>query len=356
MKVKLSFIMLSLLIILSLSFAGCQATPPQQPAAPTSPPSAKPVEPVELILAYGFPVNCTGDRGLKKYAEEVMKQSNGAVKINVISGAVLTSPVESYDGLRGGAYDMTEGCVTYTPGDFPLSGVAQLPLPGIRDNVQMANAWWEMYQTLPELQSEYKGMHVIGVAFPPPNQIMSKKPIRKVDELKGLKVRAAGFPQADMVKALGATAVPIPFGEVYPALEKGIIDVTLSTFQGIPIENLHEILNYYTMTNFGNTPMVLVMNMDSWNKLPKDSQEVFNKLSGPKYIEIWSPIWWDDENLGKKIVKDEGQEIINFSDAEIAKLNQLLKPVIGQWVDSMNSKNLPGQKVVDTYIELLKKY
>jgi len=347
---KLLVIPLSIVLLAGLIMSGCTAP------ASTPEPSPTPAPVIELNFNHPWPAPSTAGRALQAWAELVEQRSNGRVKIEIFASGALAGPLECYDACRSGMYEITESAATYTPGDFPLSGVTQLPLVGMPNAITNSTAWWALFEETPELQAEYEGLHVIGAEVLPPNRLQSKVPIRSLEDMKGRKIRGAGFPQADIVTALGGVPVSVSFNEIYSSLEKGVVDATLTPMQSIPVLKLTEVASYYTMFDFGTTPMPVAMNLDVWNGLPEDIKQVFNDLGGMQFAKHAAPMWDADNDIGISMVKEQGQEIIYLSDEEAARWQEVLQPVIDKWVNDIDSQGLPGTETIDKYIELLEKY
>jgi TRAP-type C4-dicarboxylate transport system substrate-binding protein len=168
------------------------------------------------------------------------------------------------------------------------------------------------------------------------NLIVRSKPIRKVEDLKGLQIRTAGkFLQPPLMKAVGAVPVGVPFPQVYDSLQKGMFDGatgTMGLFMGF---KLHEVCKYVIDIGFGGDPgQGIMMNLDLYNSLPADVKQVMTQL-----YEEWPKIFVEqfavpDYKRSIGVLKKQGVEVIVFPDAELEKWKALqpLEKHVQPWV------------------------
>ncbi|MCX5871614.1 MAG: TRAP transporter substrate-binding protein DctP, partial [Deltaproteobacteria bacterium] len=184
---------------------------------------------VELNYSIFFPATHGHTLLATEWAKEVEKRTDGAVKINMFPGATLTPADQTYDGVVKGIADIGMSVLSYTKGRFPLSEVIDLPL-GYKSGVQatkLANAFYKQFD--PKELSDVKVLYLHGHG---PGIFHTKKPVKAMEDLKGMKIRCSGT-SAKVVSALGATPVAMPQNEAYDALQKGVVDGVVS-----PIETL----------------------------------------------------------------------------------------------------------------------
>ena len=175
---------------------------------------------VTLNYSIFFPATHAHTLLATEWAKEVEKRTNGAVKVNMFPGGTLTPPDQCYDGVVKGISDIGMSVVSYTMGRFPLTEVIDLPL-GYTSGIQatrLSNAYFEKFKPKEFDAVKMMYMHVYG----PGIVHTAKKPVKVMEDLKGMKVRCSGT-SAKVVGALGATPVAMPQTEVYDALQKGIV-------------------------------------------------------------------------------------------------------------------------------------
>lgn len=121
---------------------------------------------------------------------------------------------------------------------------------------------WQLYQEFPAIQAEYKGVKLLGLFATEAYPLATNKPVRTLKDLKGLKLRAAGGPPADMTKALGAVPVTIPMPDTYLALQKGVIDGYWYSHESVLGFRTYEVTKYVTDFPTCAVAWWLIMNQD----------------------------------------------------------------------------------------------
>lgn len=205
------------------------------------------VKAVELTYSTFFPAPHIQAVLAVEWAKEVEKRTNGAVKVTVFAGGTLTPPNQCYDGVVKGISDIGMAVLSYTPGRFPLMEVIDMPL-GYKDGAQatrLINAFYKKFQ--PKELDDTKVMYLMAHG---PGIVNSKKPVNKLEDLKGMKIRCTGT-SSKVVTHLGATPVAMPQTEAYDALQKGVVDGVMSPIETAKGWKFAEVVKYHTM-NYGS--------------------------------------------------------------------------------------------------------
>ena len=155
--------------------------------------------------------------------EELKKRSDGRIDYTLYAGGALGKGPEHFDIVKNGLSDMGYFTATWTPGRFPLSDVLSLatPVEGKEIAVSIGN---KMYAENEEVQKEFEGVKVLELNGCISAYLWTKKPVKTLEDCKGLKIRTPGGFQTSYIKSLGAEPVFMPLGDVYLALETGTID------------------------------------------------------------------------------------------------------------------------------------
>ena len=205
--------------------------------------------------------------------------------------------------------------------------------------------------------AEHPGVKVLTIWAHDTGQIMTtKKPIRTMDDLKGMTIRAPTASHVAMVEAWGATAVQMPISELYDSLEKGVIDGSVVPFSSIKSFNLHDVVKYMTVGDFYVASFFLVMNLDSWEKISSKDQKIIEGLIGSRMSEIGGTAYDGGAKVGLQTAQEAGMDIYTLPAGELAKWRQALAPLYQKWVADMEAKGLPGQKVYDEAVRLAAQY
>ena len=175
-----------------------------------------------------------------------------------------------------------------------------------------------------------------------------------MDELKGLKIRCTGT-SVRVVSALGATPVAMPQNESYDALQKGVVDGSVSPIETLKGWKIAEVIKS-TTENFGSAYTVgffVTMNKKKWNSLPKDVQQIIEQVN-QEWIEKTGQTWDELDTQGKEFSLSQGNQIIELSREEDQKWAQAVKPVLNEYVNQMKQKGLPGEEALAFCTEWLK--
>jgi TRAP-type transport system periplasmic protein len=174
-----------------------------------------------------------------------------------------------------------------------------------------------------------------------PSLIISNKPVEKLEDLKGLTIRAPGI-VGEVVAALGGTPAPTPMMEVYDAISKGVINGVYSPYETLKTFRFGEVAKYVTVAwQIGSVyPFYLAMNKNSYNKLPRDLQSLVDVLSG-EYQERFALMWNEIEFAGKAFGTEKGVKYIELSDQEGARWEKAVEPVNTNYIKTMVGKGFP---------------
>jgi len=308
--------------------------------------------PIELTYANFFPPAHIQAKLGDAWAKEIEKRTNGKVKITYFPGGALLKGPQIYDGILKGVADIGMSVFAYTRGRFPAIEAIDLPLgyPSGKVATCVINEFYKKFRPkeLDEVKVLY--LHAHG-----PGLLHSKKPVYKLEDLKGLKIRSTGF-SAKVAKALGAVPVAMGQGGTYEALQKGVVEATFSPIEVLKGWKQAEVIKYtIECYSIGYTSgFYVLMNKKKWNSLPKDVQKVFDEVSA-EWIVKHGEAWDSSDREGRKFTLSLGNKIIPLSKKESARWAKAVQPVIDGYIKKVESKGLPGKKYVKTIKKLIKK-
>jgi len=334
---------MTIVVLGSLVFSGCGDKDGVKELAPG--------EVIELKFANYIPAPAKHSVLLGEFCVELENRTNGRVKVDYFAGGSLLGAPAMFEGITTGVADIGFSHVYYTPGRMPVTECAGLPLgyPSAWVSGQVLNDFYDEFK--PE---EFDDVKVLWLSTSTPSAIATRDvPIRKLEDLKGLTIRAPGL-AGEVIKALGATPAPTPMMEVYDAISKGVIDGETSNFETLANFKFGEVVNYTTsiwQINFPY-PFYVVMNKDSYAKLPSDIKGIFDKLVG-EYKERFVLMWNDIDYGGKAFGLEQGVEFIELSAAEEAKFKAAVEPVLDGYVASMVEKGY-GEAEIRGWIDFLR--
>jgi TRAP-type C4-dicarboxylate transport system substrate-binding protein len=212
-----------------------------------------------------------------------------------------------------------------------------------------ALSMWDLYQGNPDIQKEWESVKLLGFTSSGTQWIStSKKPVRTIDDAKGLKLRIAGWGGTEYLKSLSASPIAMAPPDMYESLSKGILDGIVFDWQGINSSRLYEVLSYASTMPVVMQPQAIMMNQSKWKALPPDIQKVFTDMSGKWLAETGGNEAFDAaDQEGIDNFKKLNKEIIIYSPEEKAKWLEAAKPIWAAWVKNVKDKGLDGQKALD---------
>ena len=307
----------------------------------------------ELTYSIFFPPTHSQCQAAVSWAEEIEKRSDGRIKITIFPGGTLTKANQCYDGVVKGISDIGMSCFAYTRGRFPVMAAVDLP-HGYPDGSVATRVATEFYKKMSP--KELNDVKVLYIHAHGPGLLSTKKPVRVLEDIKGMKIRSTGL-SAQIVKTLGGAAVAMPQGDTYEALQKGVVEGTFTPIETLKGWRQAEVIKYTTQcTGVGyTTAMFVVMNPNKWNALPKDLQTIIEEVS-EEWVDVHGKTWDRSDDQGREFTLSKGNEIIPLSDEENKRWAEAVQPIIENYISTTEEKGLPGKKAVVQVKELINKY
>jgi TRAP-type C4-dicarboxylate transport system substrate-binding protein len=297
----------------------------------------------EFSYSIFFPPTHTQTKAAESWAAEISKRTNNAVKINIFPGGTLTNADKCYAGVVDGVSDLGMSCFSYTRGRFPIMEAADLPF-GYVSGFAATKTVNEYYNTLQP--DELKDVKVLYLHAHGPGILHTKKPVKTLEDFKGLKIRSTGL-SAKIVETLGGVPVAMPQGATYESLQRGLVEGTFTPIETLKDWKQGEVVKYTTnCKNIGyTTTMFVVMNLKKWNSLPDDIKKAFTDVSD-EWIDIHGKAWDTADDAAITYTKSLGNEIIELSSEESPKWVTAIEPVINNYIDESKKKNFDGAKAI----------
>lgn len=257
-----------------------------------------------------------------RFADRVRELSNGRLDIKVFPPGGLVPTFEVWDALRKGVFEMSQHYLVYWSGKEPALKAAQ-EWPACSDPLQ--GLIWIYHGGGMEITNKIlskHGIRYIGATPMEREHIWSKKPVRGVADLKGLKMRAAGV-AADSFALLGASVVTVPGGEIYGALERGVIDAAEFTFPTVNYAyGFHEVTKYIIMPTYsGGGWYDWLVNDKAWQELPDDLKKIVDVAINETTLLYWLKVRVETEVVLEKL-KKHGMTFIYWSPEDMATLEK----------------------------------
>jgi TRAP-type C4-dicarboxylate transport system substrate-binding protein len=297
---------------------------------------------INLKFAHIFPQPNPLSKICEAFLEELEVKSGGRIKSRYFAGGSLLKPDGISKGIETGIADIGFAHVEYTPGRFPVTEVCDLPL-GYPDGWVANHVADDFYNKFKP--KEWDNIKVLWMHTSTPNVMITTKPVRKLEDLKGMTIRAPGR-VGDTVSALGASPAPMPIMEVYDGLAKGVIQGVNIPYETLKAFRFAEVAKYTTVTwEVGNLyTFYVIMNKRSYEKLTGDLKEIFDKLCGI-YKERMAMVWNSVDFDGLEFGLEKGVEIIHLSDQELARWKKATESVIQGYIKDMKSKGFSEAEI-----------
>ncbi len=284
-----------------------------------------------------------------RYAEEVKKATNGSVEILVKAGGQLGfKGPEHLRAVRDGIVPMADVLNIQQVGDEPLLGVESVPfLVASPEELKVLHKYVRPEYDKIAARNNQKILFVV----PWPTQYLQlKTKVTSVDGLKGIKIRVPDKNAADMLNAVGMSAVLIPWGETIPALASGVVSgVSTSSVSGVD-GKFWEFLKVLLPTNHVWSSQIVTINLDSWNKLKPEERKAMEDLAAKLEPEFWAAsLKADTDSLAR--LKDGGMEGVPVPAPMMAELRAKTAPMLEAFL-----KRVPAaEKPVRAYLTEMKR-
>jgi len=294
------------------------------------------------------------------WAKQVEKATNGRVKIRIYAAQTLTKGKDAWVATKNGVADLGWCFHGYWPGLTPLADVISLPALGFRTAEEGSQILWRLYEKFPSIQRQFADNKVLLLYTSHPYMLITtKKWVKKLEDMKGMKIRMTGGPPTEMLKALGGVPMLIPMPENYISLQKGVIDGMGAPWEAIHGFRLYEVVKYYTEVPFPAVYFSISMNRNKWNSLPRDIQDAIMSVSGLKGAGFWGRNFFDTAKDAVHQKAKEGGYPINYYALPQEERARWLdiggKPIWEKWVKKMESQgHRDARAILNAALEMIR--
>ncbi|WP_207461516.1 TRAP transporter substrate-binding protein [Azospirillum sp. SYSU D00513] len=273
--------------------------------------------------------------GAQKFADLLAEKSGGKMKAKAFGGGQLGGDAQVISSLQGGVVEMTMVSPGLLAGQIKEFSVFDLPF--VFNNYHEVDAVMDgeigkkLLATLPE-----KGLIGLGYwdhGFR--NLTSADRPLTKMEDIAGLKVRVIQIPIfIDTFAALGANPVPLPFPELYTALETGTVDGQENPFASIETSKFYEVQKHAATTKHVYNPLVAVFSKKVWDKLSEDERRIVQEAATEAGL-FERKVSREANEKSMQTLRGHGMTITELSDAEIDRMRQKVKPVTDKYTQSI---------------------
>ena len=297
----------------------------------------------------------------KAWMDKVEKESGGRIKFEAYPAMQLGgTPVQLYDQAKDGVVDIIWTLPGNTAGRFPRVEVFELPF--MMSNAEATSkAYWEYVQIF--AADEFKDVQVLALQVHGPGVIhTADKPIKSVDDMKGVKMRAPTRQVNRLMASLGATPVGMPLPGIPDALSKGTIQGAVIPWEVVPSVKVHELTKFHAEFDpaggaLYTTTFVMAMNKAKYNSMPADLKKIIDNNSGMATSAWLGKTQQAGDVAGRKSAADRsGNTIFTVGVAEAQNFRRKSRAIEVEWVEDMNKRGFDGKKLLEGARALIEKH
>ena len=282
------------------------------------------------------PNNPVVSKYLDVWAKKVNEAAGSEFQIQVVNGPTIANAVNVWERTVTGVVDIGWGIHGAVNLPFPKTLIMGLPLLVEEEQLSVASAaLWRLYAN-GTIADEYKDVRPLALIGTPVQGMSSKKQLNRLEDMKGLKVRAADKTIADIVTALGGAPISVPATEVYQSLSQGVTEAAVSGFILVVTFKLQEVLHYHLEgLPLGAPAGFVVMNRQSYEKLTPKGKQILDRLSGETMSREFGQFMQDfGISLKNQVRASKDHHIYSLAPQERQRWIQTLEGVVRQWAAS----------------------
>lgn len=307
---------------------------------------------IELKYASPYPPTHPYSVADQLWIERVESETNGRVRIKPYWGGTLISLREATQELAAGLADIAFIAPMYERTGFTLTKILLDFFAGGEPEKNI-KVYFEIFERYAPLRNEFKDIKILAVCAGYPMHLMTaKRPVEKLLDIVGMRLRITGDIMTATVKALGAEPVSMPVVETYEALSKGILDGAIFGGADYKVLNMADVVRYATI-NFKQYRGVYpsrAINKKVWDNLPSEIKSVFEK-----HIDFWSyeslRQMYKEEEEGLRIAKEKGIRFVTMAEQDVKKYEATFESKLLEKLKKLDEEGYPASTI---YYEIRK--
>lgn len=291
-----------------------------------------------------YPAGNFHSQGAQRFADQVKEATNGELEIVLhFGGALGFKGPELLRAVAEGQISIAEIPTGMVEGDAPILALTAQPF--ISTNAFEQRLLYQLSKSSYNRHLKRFNQKTIYTSVWPFSGIYTQRPVATVAELKGLKMRVYDGTGLDFGKATGIAARKMPFSEVYPAMQAGLLDsMYTSSVSGVDAK-AWEVLKYFVPINIVGPVNMINVNRDAWNKLPEEVRAKVTEIAAQMEDEMWN-LAGDMDRKSRATLQGNGMRISTVSTAFRSELDALGVQLRAQWAKKAGAD---AQKILDQY-------
>ncbi|MTI58937.1 MAG: TRAP transporter substrate-binding protein [Firmicutes bacterium] len=268
---------------------------------------------ITLRLADNQPEGYPTVVGAKEFARLVEERTNGRIKIDVYAGGILGDESSTIEQIQFGAIDFVRTSITPMANFEPAMNVLSLPYLYPSEEYMFQVLQGEIGESVLD---GLKDDGIVGLTWYDSGArsfYIADKKVTSPEDLKGLRIRVQESQlMMDMVEALGASPTPISWGEVYSALQTGVVDAAENNYPGWYYNSHHEVAPNFVEDEHNRIPELIIMSKITWDSLSEEDQKII-KQAAVESTEVQREAWDARTEEAKKLAVEEGANITTLT-------------------------------------------
>jgi TRAP-type C4-dicarboxylate transport system substrate-binding protein len=302
-----------------------------------------------------------------EWIAKIEKATEGRVKIRHVPGGALLSQENMLDGLRGGIADIGVTNVSNFAGQVPiaatLAGTADIAYGNKTDTIGLSLITLKLIEEFPEYEKEFADIGLFPAVWIPTYtfSVISTKPVEKLADLQGKKIRAFGPNLPKILTAAGATPLSVAVGEVYTSLQTGVIDAAMTDPPNMVSSRWYEVAKNVITTGpaAGAQTMGIgvayIFNRNSWNKISEQDRKIILDINREVTLGAAKRMQDTGDKAYEELQKN-GVTVRHLTEAETAELAKRTPDLLKSAADAINARGGPGTKIIERYKQLAQDY
>lgn len=290
------------------------------------------------------------------WAKSVEEATKGRVKVMILPSA-LGHPRMHYDIAAEGQADITYSAHGYTPGRFNLYKMVEFPFGG--ESAEATSlAYWKIHNKYLKKADEHKNTKLLGLFTHGPGHIHnSRRSVKSVNDMSGLKLRVGGGIMNELSTALGAVSLQQPSSSTYEMVSSGVADGTLFPLESVPAFNIEKKTTYTTLVPGGlyNFSFFMVMNQERFSSLSAQDQAAIEEVSGDALARLAGRMWDTEDAKGLAVIKANGNEVLIADKTFQEAIRNASKPMEEEWLKQAKQAGVDGAAALKEFRELSRK-
>jgi TRAP-type transport system periplasmic protein len=306
-----------------------------------------------VTLKFGFPApvsSFVNTDGMTPWINDVEKASDGTLDIKLFAGPTLGTFRDIYDRTLANVAQISFGVFGTLASQFPRTQVSDLPFLS-DDTRQSSVALWRLYAK-GLLNPEYDKVKVLALFTFPGSILNTNKPIKTMDDVKGMKLAVSSRTLGDIAAALGGSPVTLTPTELYQGMSRGVVDGILVGWTAVKTFKLEEVTKDHLALPLGDAPAFVFMNKSAYASLPAKAKAAIDKYSGEAFSDR---LGLADENANraeaKFVASEPGQSVTKLTPDQYPLWEKRIDPITEAWAKSAPD----GAKILAAYRDELKR-